>query len=836
MLTANYIKQLSPRCRSGEIRSRMNMVNEMVRQIGDSRPTSFAGWKTMKISISAQEIPTLLDIAPKGATILSLDCFDTLLWRNAQSPADVFVDLAVEGGAIEPRSRAERKARASRNFRTGYNEVSIEAIHQRLRPGADAAGVAASVQGELDAEARHCFGFAPVMALIRDAKARGLKVIIVSDTYFGPDQLRELIARAAGEEVANAIDRVFTSSEYGLSKGEGLFGYVLKEMQAGPSAIVHLGDNIHADQIAPSLKGIATAHFQQFDKAAETRLRLEAMAAVIVDSNTRQTVPAMQPHRPLVSLRTETDCAFALGHDAIGPVFHGFAEWVRDEAAALATSHGRPVKILFVMRDGYLPMKLFETLGTGLTAGEISVSRLTAARASMTDVAAVRALVEHDTTQHRFDVLAGVLMLELHEARALVGPDGDTPELEQAVLAEEIAAKIVRRSARHADRLIAHVRRAGLENGDLAMLVDLGYHGTVQDRIAPLLKARMNVEVAGRYLLLQEAEPTIHDKKGYFDKRHYGREAVKALGSSIAVIEQICTQAKGSVVDYHPNGKTIHEKPTEKGAQSAVRDRVQAGAIAYGEAATKAGRTAMSDDDDCRRRAAAAAMARFMYLPSAEEVALIADFTHDANLGSSAHLDMLDVSRATRGLRRRGLHYVQTTARMYLPGELQNQGIATNLALFNIVRGALDIREADFLAGGVPVPVIMANASGDCLIDVAAFPTHDGYYRLTIPARGDLTIAVLLGGLYEAVQIEDVSFQPIEGPAEGTVEAELPDLDAPYVQEGMEMIAGDLFRCSTGSALLVPALPAVGDGRYKLCIAYRPVVLRDAANEARQAA
>lgn len=791
----------------------------------------------MKISVTAQNIPSLLEQAPQGVSILSLDCFDTLLWRNAQAPSDIFAELAIQGGAIEPRVIAERKARKTQAFREGRNEVSIEAIHARLLPpSADAMAISASVQAELDAEARHCFGFAPVVALIRDAKARGLNVVIVSDTYFSAAQLGELIARAAGVEVATAIDRIFTSSDHGLSKTEGLFEPVMAAMGVQPGAILHLGDNLHADQSAPSALGIHSAHFEQFDPASETRLRHEAMAAVLIDATTRQTVPAMQPHRPLVSLRNEQDPAFILGHEVIGPMLHGFAQWVRDEAEALAASCGRPVKTLFLMRDGYLPMKMFETLGSDLAVGEIAISRLTAGRAGLIDQAAVAAMIEQDLGKHRLDVLAGLLLLEQHEARKLVGPRGDTADLERLACEGPTAERIVRRSARYAERLIAHVRRAGLNDGDMAMIVDLGYHGTVQDRIAPLLSARMNVALAGRYLLLRENEPSGLDKKGYFDKRHYGREALCTLGSSIAMIEQICTQAKGSVVDYHPNGKTIHEKATEKGAQSATRDRIQAAAIAFGTAATAMGQGARSDDAECRRRNAAAILARFMYLPSAEEVAVIGDFTHDANLGSSSHLKMLDASSSTRGLRRRGLHYVQSTERMYLPGELQDQGLALNLALFGIVRSGLDMRESDFQAGGVPVPVILANAQEDCLVDIEAFPTHDGYYRLAIPARGDLTVAVLLGGLYEAVQIEDVRFQPLVAPTDERGISDQADIGAPYVQEGMETMAGDLFRCTPGAALLVPPAPAVGEGGYMLCIAFRPVVRREAADEVRAAA
>lgn len=789
----------------------------------------------MKISVAARDIASLLDQAPPGISILSLDCFDTLLWRNAQAPSDVFVDLGLEGGSIEPRFVAEREARKAEARASGKREVSIEAIHARLQPGADDKAIAASVRTELDAEAKHCYGFGPVMDLIRAARERGLKVIIVSDSYLNPEQLRELIARTAGDEIAAMVDRVFTSSDHGLSKGEGLFEPVMEALGVGPQAILHVGDNVHADQEAPASLGIATAHFTQFDSRSEIRLRHEAMAAVILDSATRQTVPAMQPHRALVSLRAEQESAFVLGHDVIGPIFHGFAEWVRDEAQALAASSGRPVKTMFLMRDGYLPMKLLETLDSDVWNGELSISRLTAGRASLIDKAAVKALVAREAGKQRLDVIAGMLLLEPHEARKIAGKSGDVADFEKNVVSGEAAEKVVRRSARYADRLIEHVRRAGVEDGDIIMAVDLGYHGTVQDRIAPLLKARMNVDVAGRYLLLRENEPSGLDKKGWFDKRHYSREALTSLGSSIAVIEQICTQAKGSVIDYQGNGKTIHEKAGEKGSQSETRDRIQAGAIAYGIAATALGRTAQSDDAECRRRAAAGAMVRFMYLPSADEVATIGDFTHDANLGSSSHLKMLDETSSTRGLRRRGLHYVQSTARMFLPGELQDQGLALNLALFGIVRGALDVREGDFQAGGTPVPVILANAREDCLVEMDAFPTHDGYYRLTVPARADLTVAVLMGGVYEAVQIEDVSFQPMEASDATSGGVDIPDIEAPYVQEGMDPIAGDLFRCSAGAALMVPALASLPDG-YKLCIAFRPVVMRKAADEVRKAA
>jgi hypothetical protein len=94
----------------------------------------------------------------------------------------------------------------------------------------------------------------------------------------------------------------------------------------------------------------------------------------------------------------------------------------------------------------------------------------------------------------------------------------------------------------------------------------------------------------------------------------------------------------------------------------------------------------------------------------------------------------------------------------------------------------------------------------------------------------------MIGTVYEAVQIEDVSFQPIELPSADVGRSERPDIEAPYVQEGLEPVVDDLFRCTPGAALLVPPLPAVAQGDYKLCIAFRPVVRRADAQAERKAA
>ena len=60
----------------------------------------------IKLTIRPDSLPYLLDEAPKDVEYLSLDCFDTLIWRNVNVPADVFADLPFPGGGAEPRIQA----------------------------------------------------------------------------------------------------------------------------------------------------------------------------------------------------------------------------------------------------------------------------------------------------------------------------------------------------------------------------------------------------------------------------------------------------------------------------------------------------------------------------------------------------------------------------------------------------------------------------------------------------------------------------------------------------------------------------------------------------------
>lgn len=780
----------------------------------------------MTMAIRTSELATVLDSIPPGVRYLSLDCFDTLVWRNCATPADVFADLTAPGGAIPLRRAAETVARSARRVADGGTEIALADIHRELRPGGDTAG---SIAEEIAAEHRHCFGFRPTMDLIEAAKAKGLQVIIVSDTYLTEDELRALIAAACGAETAAMIDRIFASSAFGVGKAGGLFEHVLDALACPPTALFHLGDNEVADRESPEALGIPCAHLVQFDDQARMRLRLEGSVSAMIDPRVRISAPAYQPHRALVSLRSDSEDAYALGYDVLGPLLTGYCQWLADESAAIAARDGKSPHLLFLLRDGHLPAEVHRTLFPNASSSLVEISRFTSTAAGFTDREAVRAWLNNQLDIARNDVVAKQLLYSPDEV-AKIAPRQALADRKFILSLSTDAAldRVVSRSRRFADRLIAHLKRAGVQPGDSVILADLGYNGSVQNQLAPMLVERMGLKVAGRYLLLREKAATGLDKAGYIDARHYDHPVLNSLCDSIAVIEQLCTVDQGSVVDYKHDGRPVRAGRDTGKNQIAGRNAAQAGCIAFAEAlAGWTGPVAASDTAEARRVAAAAALTRLLFFPTNAEVAALSAFEHDVNLGTRERVDLLDADAAETGLRRSGLFHLDESMRVFLPGELRRGGLTLNLALFTTRRFGLDLTGADIQGAPIALPVMLADERGQIVIDVPAYPTQDGFYSAHIPIGTGKMAGVQWGRVYDWLQIDDARFHAVK--TFGDASQRGSGTAAQLVHDGLENPAGDLFRCVAETAFTLIPPPANRDGgNIVLTIVFRPIAKRQA--------
>ena len=798
----------------------------------------------LKLTVRASEIATLLDRAPPGVRVLSLDCFDTLIWRTTHSPRDVFACIDHPGGAMQPRMWAEEAARRMQIARSGSGEIVLHDVYRRLHPCADVAAIDAMVRRELTHEADHAFAFAPVVALMHEAKRRGMSIVIVSDMYLTEPQLRVHIARAAGDDVLAMIDHVFVSAAHGVAKGSGLFDRMLDVVGVPANAVLHVGDNRAADYEAAAQYGLHAVHFRQFAPDVAQRLRYEATVAAIMDSRVQHVTPTYQPHRAQIALRGNDGPAYVLGHDVLGPAMHSFALWLKGEIDTLSARIGKPVRPLFMLRDGYLPFRAFDAMFPDVGARQAEISRLVAARAGIHDAASLEAFLYERLDIMPVAALARQLSLFAPEiAKFVKGGDAsaDRAAFARFVARGETRAKILKRSRQAGDRLMAHLRRADVQPGDAIMLVDIGYNGSAQNHLEPVLRERFGLDVSGRYLFLREEQVMGLDKRGMIDLRNHECRVLHAMSGSVVILEQLCNIDQGSTIDFLADGTPMREAVDGKGQQSDVRDTAQAACLDYvRNTGTSMVRTAASDTLDVAVRAASAGLGRLLFLPSAAEVALFDTFDYEANQGTDQVSRLFDTQLAENGLRRRGIAYVDEERRMYVAGEIQAKGLPLSMMMLSSLRFGLDLRSDDFEVGGIEVPVLLLGGSDQGVMPMTAWPTIDGYYRLTVPVgAGQFVPGVQLGAVCEMVQIESIAFQRVAD-IDSAVTWRLQDTRP--VLDDMDEVGTGVFRAGEGALVMVPPPPT--NDPLALVLVFRPLVMRTAgvpdvvaqADPARQAA
>ncbi len=784
-------------------------------------------------TIQPHELPQALDRAPAGVKVLSLDCFDTLLWRDCHLPSDLFAGL----DKILPmqRSAAEAFARKAEFTRRQRTEVGLGEIYNHAMPNAHGSDISAAIAEECELEAETCFAFEPTVALMREAKARGLKVIIVSDTYLDVRQLTELIRRAAGEEVVGLIDRVFASSQVGISKSEGLLAKALKAMKCKSSQALHIGDNPAADYEASRSLGVSALLLLQFTDDARQRLRFER-ACQSIGSEGKPGIAGLQMQRALIA-RHEweiDDPARRLGFAVLGPVFHAYENWLRDEAKALEKSNGGTIHWLFMLRDGHLPHSVHCARGEASSTARVEISRYAATAASLTTK---QAYDRHAALEHGLNpgTLARQMLFTEEEITQTIGrpqSDEELSEAAQKLLAELRCGKrqktTIRRSREFSERMIEHVRAAvDPQPGDTLMLVDLGYNGSAQNQIDALLSEAFNCHVAGRYLLLREMAATGLDKKGMLDKRHFEPGFLEALCGNVAVIEQLATCELGSVVDYSKAGEPIRKGMTMKGRQSDVRDAVQKGVIDFAKAAVAPPVIRSRDVHTAQgwRETSANALTRLLFLPQSWELDVLKGFEHDVNMGSERIVPLFDPEFAREGIRRRGLFYMKGSARMFLPAELAQEDMATRLSLFLQKRYGLGLSYTDHSPRKISMPVFYVGTSTSASSQIEARATHNGYFAAQLPVSATQNgIAIGLGAAFEWVEIASVSRASIESLRGG-----LDNDDAPKplqtIADGMTEHAPGIYECSDKAGVLfIPAAQLTPRGSDDMVeIVLRPI-------------
>lgn len=208
-------------------------------------------------------------------TVFSLDVFDTLLLRDNSSELERFFEFGGAMSALHTKVSKAQKFKpidgfVARNMGTkasyrasarlmGAREGSLNEIHltasRLLRLGDDWAQQ--FVECEIECESKRITPNPFLLDYIKEVKARGNPVILLSDMYFHADHIRSLLNLLDVDD--KLFDLVCSSGDEKISKASGLiFRKVARDLKA--DSFFHIGDSFKSDFANPARAGWSAMH------------------------------------------------------------------------------------------------------------------------------------------------------------------------------------------------------------------------------------------------------------------------------------------------------------------------------------------------------------------------------------------------------------------------------------------------------------------------------------------------------------------------------------------------------------------------------------------------
>lgn len=290
--------------------------------------------------------------------VVSFDIFDTLLMRSVLNPADIFYNMALEGGVIPPdfaqnRMAAERELYSITN--PTLEEIYAKMVeHQYMSSDTASEIMEIEVQRERDSlTARKA-----MLEIVRFAKTHQKVICCTSDMYLQAGILRQFLEENGYPE----FDAIFVSCEYRTPKCERLFQFV---QSAYPNRkILHIGDNREADISIAQAQGIDKTFFVP----SALNMLEDSAAAELLDKSTmlkeRNTIGefiSVQFNDPFLFSKTKGKCLAdscrMFGYSFLEPILASVVNWL------VETAKGENVQMLLLpARDGWVISKMLDIL------------------------------------------------------------------------------------------------------------------------------------------------------------------------------------------------------------------------------------------------------------------------------------------------------------------------------------------------------------------------------------------------------------------------------------------------------------------------------------------
>ncbi len=634
--------------------------------------------------------------------VLSLDVFDTLLWRKVPEPHDVFLMLArrlADAGRLaanvtpvqfaELRRLAETRAREKVQRITGYREITLQKIYAEI-PGFLFAGgfdAAQALRAELELETSLMVLDADLVALITKAHAAGVRVVLISDTYFSSAEIAVFLARA-GMSDQKQLEQIVVSCEAGKPKWRDLFDVLVPKLGVKPSEMFHVGDNPDADITPCRRLGIPCIDYGKWAFSPRTKQNEfptaihERSAALSERGDFGLTgLRSRFHHRAPAALSPQLQFFWSYGAAVMAPIFAGFGRWVVQSA-----HQSKADAVYGLMREGrFLKRVVDQTsqhLGIKTNFQELWLSRRAVIRSALYpgehDLIGEFVLATPGRTTDEILSHLGLTRADLAQADPqLAGFDTAQPDafvtLIRAVgMNPTLRAKLIAQSQHHRPGLLKALAQSILfDKNARVMLVDLGYSATIQAVLQRILKHEgMNVDMSGLYFALgDKAAANILsgiDLQAYLSADGFGAEAVQVLMRTPDVLEHACMCDEGSLAGFDDAGNVqlLPNRRSEKqlSEMHAMQDGIMEGVRQINILFGSLDQTPAHENPALARQIAAISVSAMLH-PTLDEAKRIGAWRHEAKVDAMPALSLASATFDFANLEYGGWNALQSATR-----------------------------------------------------------------------------------------------------------------------------------------------------------------------------
>jgi hypothetical protein len=783
-------------------------------------------------------------IAKKGVSVVSFALFGTLLKRRTAGIEGLFERTAqlaplpervkqMAESFVQHRNLAQNRLRIGRLGERNVALVSgitIEAIYDQFAVhafGLDAAIRPLLVAAELQAEQELALLNPDVLPVIEQARALGRRIGVVTESHWSPQQIGQILRAAAP---GLAVDFIYSSASPDSRAAGGLFRHFLRGEGLKPGQAVHVG--VDQDTVPQPLKGLVTVALPGAGEIWEQEKTREQVAARLLASADRgfdwrldhgfhllrdaalaETAPQAPHHRVAAAV--------------IGPLMVGFQHHIERRVAELSKP-GRQVRLLFLARDGYLPMRCWNAAAAGV-AEYVEVNRriaMVAGTSGEGGLATVQGLMQSmafvrpSSIEDFFKIKLSAKAREFFDAY----PDKLCPGPDFAAAMPRLLGKktLNRLSDTLRAALIEYltVKLGPLDQITDLVLADIGYTGNIQKGLRRVFDLEgLNIALHGLYLMPHGEAfvdlPGEDSVSGYLDDTVLTPTMKRAVMRDAPLIEEFCCAPVGSTKGYI-EGKEVREPEVRLPHEIAFCLEMQDETIRYFDAFRHQSRRFGIDPlrDFARYRAwTAAILARFVMMPTPLECQTFGPLMHDVSLGSRGLIATITTADIRNLM---GALPFPTVCSIHHPPVWLGGSLAAHNAMAGMAYAVTGMGlPTDSMLNDVPVgdgEAILVKDQRVQSLPVSRSLTPFGDLRLRIPVLqrdGESVIALPLRAPMQKGVIRSLILQSGQDVAEATTTRYGERLGLDQIEAANAILDGSFFRGQGEDSLLLVKVPVL---------------------------